>query len=299
MSQLDLRGIGIYLGFTLGLGYVLQAAFLLTGVLNPLALGLFGYTALFVLIGLPGAGAVLARQLSPLAPEDDSRLWPLPAVSTFRLIFLLPAVMLVVNLLLSLLGWTAPDLGVRELVFSITKMQSQPLPPEVQPILPAVLLLGGMGLSVVLGASLYAIFLFCMEYGWRGYLLPKLMPLGALPARLIASLGPIVFAAPGLIYLYATLPEALDDLPEDLLKYAALSIGTGMLFGAIWQRSRHLGLVAIAAGTIAAHGSTIWDALFPNDYWIFTGSSGLILSLAWLLLSFAPGILVGGKPSAK
>lgn len=299
MSQLDMRGVGIFLGITLGLGWALQLLFLYTGVLNPLALGIFGYAALFVLLGLPGIAAVFARQLAPLDAAQDSNLWPLPAISTFRIILVLPLVMLLVNLALSLIGWTAPDFGVRELVFSINKMQSQPLPPEVQPILPAVLLLGGIGLSVVLGASLYAAILFCMEYGWRGYLLPKLMPLGALPARFLASLGPILFALPGLVLMYTMLPEALDDLPEDLLKYAVLSIGTGMLFGAIWQRSRHLGLVSVAAGTLAAHASTLWDALFPNDYWILTGATGLVMSLVWLALSFAPGLLAGGKAAPK
>jgi len=299
MSQIDMRGIGIYLGITLGLGWLLQLVFLYTGLLNPLALGIFGYAALFVLMALPALAAVVARQLAPVDAAEESTLWPLPAISTFRIIALIPLVMLLANGVMSLLGWTAPDFGVRELVYSVTKMQTQPLPPEVQPILPAVLVLGGLGLSVVLGASLYALCLFPMEYGWRGYVLPKLAPLGALPARFLASLGPILFALPGLVYMYVILPEALDDLPEDLLKYAALSIGTGMFFGALWQRSRHLGLVCVAAGTLTAHGSTLWDALFPNDYWVFTGSSGLVLSLAWLILSFVPGVFVSGKAGVK
>lgn len=299
MSQIDMRGIGIYLGITLGLGWLLQLVFLYTGLLNPLALGIFGYAALFILMALPALAAVVARQLAPIEADAESTLWPLPAISTFRIIAVIPLVMLAANAIMSLLGWTGPDLGVRELVFSVTKMQSQPLPPEVQPILPAVLILGGLGLSVVLGASLYALCLFPMEYGWRGYVLPKLAPLGALPARFIASLGPIVFALPGLVYMYMILPEALDDLPEDLLKYTALSIGTGMFFGALWQRSRHLGLVCVAAGTLTAHASTLWDALFPNDFWIFTGGGGLVLSAFWLALSFVPGLLVGGKPAPK
>jgi hypothetical protein len=295
MNRLDWRGIAVFLGFTLVVGYALEAVFLYTGLIGAGKMGLFGQAAFMVLLFLPGLGAVIARQVGPVAPENESRLWPLPAVSTLRIIVAVPLVFAAVNLLLWLVGWTAPDLGVSELVYTIKQQALQPIPADAEPILPALLLLGGLGLSVTLGASLYAAIFFGMEYGWRGYLLPKLLPLGQVPALGISALGPFVLGLPAVVYIHLVTPEASDDLAMALVKYAVLSIGTGVLFGALWLRSRHLGLVALAAGSIAAHASGVWDALFPNDYLILTGSTGVVLSLAWFALGLVPGVLVGKR----
>ena len=71
MNRLDWRGIAVFLGFTLVVGYALEAVFLYTGLIGAGKMGLFGQAALMVLLFLPGLGAVIARQVGPVAPENE------------------------------------------------------------------------------------------------------------------------------------------------------------------------------------------------------------------------------------
>lgn len=298
MGAVDWRGVAIFLGLSFLGGWILQALFLFTGLLNYAAPGVFGYAAMVGLMVWPGACAALARQLAPLPPQQESRVWPLPAISTLRVVAAVPLLMLLGFGLAWLVGWTQPDWTVSELVYSVKQNLITPLPPEAEPLLPMFLLAAGISLSIIMGISVYALLFFFMEYGWRGYLLPKLLPLGAWPAILLTAIGPFLYGLPILLYLFLTAPEALDDLPETAIQLAALSMGTGALLGALWLRSRHLGLVAVAAGTLFGHMSGVWDALFPNDFWVLTGSTGIIFSALCLGLAFFPQILVAG-PRAR
>jgi len=292
MNGVDWKGVGIYAGLVFGVGYVAQAVLLGTGLLNLSSPGVLGSAMLLAMIAWPGAAALVASQVAPLDSEQASRMWPLPSANTFRIVLGIPAVFLVANLVLWALGWTRPDWGVSELVLAAQQRSMQPIPESAQQVLPMFLLVGSLALSTVAGATLYAAVAFLFEFGWRGYLLPKLMPLGTVPATLLAALAPFLLAAPAVVYVHVFTPEALDELPENLVRLGANMVAVGALLAGIWRQTRHLALVAIALGSIVAHAEATWDALFPASYLWFTGSSGLFIAVLWGVLALFPGVLV-------
>ncbi len=298
MGSMDYKGVGIFLALALGGGYLLQAALLLPRILDPYAPNLFGYVGIVLLIIWPGIAAVLARQLAPVNASDEYRLWPLPAVNTLRAIVTVPVVYILANCVSWALGWNTPDWAMSKLIILIKQASAQPLPAEIEPMLPGVMLIGGLTFSILVGMTLYAAIFFCMEYGWRGYLLPKLAPLGGIHSLLIAAVLPALYAAPYFIYAHMVADEAMDDLPEALVRLLAVSLSTGLLFGVVWRRTQHLGLLAVLAGSIAAHMGGVWDMLFASGYWWFTGSTGLVICGFWLLLAAFPKLLLRAPKSA-
>jgi membrane protease YdiL (CAAX protease family) len=131
-----------------------------------------------------------------------------------------------------------------------------------------------------------------MEYAFRGYLLPKLSPLGKWFSVALAAAGPFLYGVPFVVYSHVVAPEALDDLPESLFRLFAITFSSGLLLGILWNHTRHLGLIAILAGSIVAHVYGIWDSLFAMQHYWFTGSTGLIAAILWGLLAAYPKAFV-------
>lgn len=292
MASLDVRGVGVFLLLTFGGGYLLQLVLLLTGVLDPFEPGFFGYIAIAAIVLWPGIAALLARQWAPLDKDFEYTVWPLPTVNTLRIVATVPLVFLMSNLIASIPGWTAPDWRMTKMVHLVKQAATQPLPSEIEPMLPAVMLVGGLGFSVLLGVLFYAPLLFGLEYAFRGYLLPKLSHLGKWPSVALAAIGPFLYGIPFVVYSHVVAPEALDDLPESLFRVFAPTFSSGLLLGMLWIHTRHLGLIAVAAGSIVAHVYGVWDSLFAMQYYWFTGSTGLIVATLWTLLAVYPKAFV-------
>jgi hypothetical protein len=146
-------------------------------------------------------------------------------------------------------------------------------------------------LSLVLGPTLYAVLMVGNEYGWRGYLLPRLMPLGRWTAY------PVVGLLWGLSYAPLVLWAGGGAGPRmaHLLMGLAAALVASAVLGEVWRRSRHLGLTAVCSGCLVCQASTIWDFLFPSATTRFPwgGSTGVVSVLIWVAVAFMPDLFFG------
>jgi uncharacterized protein len=164
--------------------------------------------------------------------------------------------------------------------------EAVPLPLHaVLALQPVNIVIGGV-LNVVLGA-------FGEEWGWRGWLLPKLRPLGAWPAVVLVGLLWGIWHAP-LILLGHNYPEApvtgvLLFLPFCIL-WGVLHGWTRLYTGSVWPAALMHGTLNAGAAlpVLLLHADTpfdpVWDAPLGVAGWILPAVAIALL------------VLVGGWP---
>ncbi len=111
--------------------------------------------------------------------------------------------------------------------------------------------------AVLLAPLLNSLFTFGEEWGWRGYLLPQLLPLGQWPALLISGVIWGLWHAPIILlgYNYPLYPQL------GVLLMTVLCVLLGIIFG--WTR--------LATGSV-------WPAVIAHA--TLNGSAGVVLLLA-------------------
>jgi membrane protease YdiL (CAAX protease family) len=147
-------------------------------------------------------------------------------------------------------------------------------------------------LAVLLAPVLNAVFAFGEELGWRGYLLPRLLPLGQWPALLVSGVIWGLWHAPVILlgYNYPAHPV------PGVLMMVGLCVILGILFGwtrlatgSIWPAViAHGALNGSAATTLLfAKAGTSFDAIHAG----ITGWTGWILPVLWILMLVLTGRL--------
>jgi membrane protease YdiL (CAAX protease family) len=111
--------------------------------------------------------------------------------------YLLPPLLIAAGIGLSLLigyqHWTDPVTALQQAVAAhqpanVPHQPAPPLPPGVTPHqLAQIALISQLVLALTLGIPINMIFTFGEEFGWRGYLLPRLAPLGGGWAALLTG----------------------------------------------------------------------------------------------------------------
>lgn len=129
------------------------------------------------------------------------------------------------------------------------------------------------------------------ELGWRGWLLPKLMPLGALPALLISGVIWAAWHAPVILLGY-NYPDAPGWL--GMAAMAGLCIPIGAVFGWLRLRSGSVWPAALAHGAFnAAAGSYLLFAKagehVDTTQATVLGWSGWIVPLVFVVVLLAAG----------
>ncbi len=148
--------------------------------------------------------------------------------------------------------------------------------------------LGALVASLPLLFVLSCVFAFAEEFGWRGFLLPKLLPIG--PRRAVLMSGPIWFVwhAPlilgGLLYTR----QSSMSLPLALILGFFLTCGAAVALGYLRLRFDSVFLPTFAHGLLNTLGGVV-IALLPevNPIWgDFSGVVGvsLVVIVALLIL---------------
>ena len=230
----------------------------------------------------PGLAAILTTLLVEKQPLAGLNLRRLGKKKVYLWAWLLP---LVLTVLAGILTWLF-GLGKLDLQFSaIRKAMEQAGSPGISP----VLVIGvQMLIALTLGPLFNALFGLGEELGWRGFLLPRLLPLGQFPAILIS----------GAIWGIWHMPVILQghNYPQHPVAGVFLMIGFCILFGAIlsWLYLRTSSPWAPALG----HGSLNAVAGLPLLFMpgVDLALGGTLTSLTgWIPLALFVGWLVWSK----
>jgi len=290
---MNTKGIALFLG----LSYFLVALTTLIGVSEGfLALekpNLFQYLLLVAMMGIPALSAFIARLVFPDEERPSLPIWPVPVAPAISVTLVAPVLFGFSYAIATLFGLTRPQWGLGGLLNRVKDQLSAPLTPGVESAAPAVGLIAYPIFSVVVGATLYAVIALGSEIGWRGYLMPRLQPLGRVTAWAITGLCWGLWFLP---LVYAWYAEAeLRGVAGSMVRVVALAIALSLLLGGIVQKTGHLGIAAMALGAFAGQDSGIWSHLFEQATPPWTGTVGVINIVVWGIAGGAVWRWKGGK----
>jgi hypothetical protein len=279
-NGLDRKGILTFLVITFVVSYALQWIVMRIGSLTVLA-----YLVPFV----PAFAAAVASRVSVTPAYPRGTLWPMPKLTVLRMACVIPLLFAAAYCLPWALGLLTPDWTLSELISMLPFAERYQLPAALAGRMPLICLAGGIALSVVLGPTAYALLLAGNEYGWRGYLLPRLMPLGRWPA----------YGIVGVMWGFSFMPLMLNNSSGSAIRNGLLALAMAMILsaalGEVWRRSRHLGLTIICAGCLVCQASSVWVYVFPGATTAFPWSDrfGLIALVVWAIVAAVPNLLFG------
>ena len=257
MTGRDIRSIAVFLAIAFGLSWL---------VALPLWLGDGLASPWFVLVSLAmmltPAIAALVVVLLVEQPHSKARALGLSPIRPLGRFFaylglglLVPIVLVLVALPVGALLGVYPADFVNFSAFQdlIAAQLADAGAPDIA--VPIGLLVVVQLVSIPVGALINLIPALGEELGWRGWLLPRLMPLGTVPALLISGVIWGLWHAP-LILLGYNYPDAPGWL--GLIMMVGMCILVGAVFGWLRMRSESVWPAALAHGAFnAAAGSAI------------------------------------------
>ncbi len=280
---MDKKGIFAYLVLTFGAFYAVTAVVYWAGASSAA-----GYLT-WLLVVVPAGAAWLAARLSS-ASVDPGTIRGIPKLAALRAALLIPVIFAAAYLMMTVIGQGKPDWRMGSMLAQLPSARELQLSGPIAALLPTVYLVMGFVVSAILGPTVFALFVLANEYGWRGYLLPRLMPLGRPLAYVLSGLALGLAYAP----LFAVTSYTASGWMWVLVP--AMAIVVSAVLGEVWRRSRHLGLVCVFAGCILCQATTIWPYLFPEGASVrypWGGRLGVVMILVWGIVALTPGFFFG------
>jgi membrane protease YdiL (CAAX protease family) len=273
-SKLDIRRIVIFLGFAFGIAWIAGLIIYLTGGLTNSPQIAPGVSLALVLLatvymGSPALGNVLTRLITHEGWKDVGlrphfkKGWPFWLAGWF-----LPVVMTLPGALLFFLLF--PQYFDASLPYLQRLMAASPIPPSMTPWTLAIIQLAQ---GVLIAPIINSISTFGEEFGWRAYLLPKLMPLGSRKAMVLIGLiwgiwhWPVIFMGYEYGFNYPGYPWAGP------LLFIWITFGLGIFLG--W---------------LALRGKSVWPAVIGHA--AINGVAGV----AVFAIAGEPNTLLGPLP---
>ena len=266
LKALDWRGIRLFLGLCFGLTWTMEISALTYGTrfdaLTPATVALLG---LIMLIPAGSAFSVLRWLTREGFASAGLRLGPW---QPYVFVWLgVPCLFGVIYILTAVLG-----LGVFSTDLSLFLRELPPLPPGKHlPLTPVLLCTLGFA-SLTVGLLITSLFTFGEEFGWTGYLLPKLLPLGRW--RAVAIYGAIW----GL--WHAPLIAGGFNYPGHQVSGIALmcifTTAIGMVQCTLLIRFKSVILTSFLHGAINSQARGIWPVLFTSVTPLWGGVAGLL-----------------------
>ena len=270
---MDMKGIAAFLVLAFGLAFAAEAALLASDWINFENREARGPVSIHLLYFIPGIAAFLAHRFVSKTPPIAGTLWPLNWVHVALAVVGVGAVSSIGIGLQILLGVIEPDWELTRLtsLFEDNNLTMTAPTPWV--------LITSTAITALLGIVMYGPLCLAAEYGWRGYFLPRLMPMGKVRAYVVVGLfwglwfTPIIFTrAMGTAVPFSTLARVL-----------IMALVLSFILGEIYARSNSLSLCAIIAGSFTAQLSGIEIYLFPVPDPPWAHSFGYVSLGVWIL----------------
>jgi uncharacterized protein len=267
----DAHAVSWFLLITFGLTWGVEGVLLVRGVsferIPPVFLGYI----VAALMWTPAIGAIITRKAilreSLRVPEARLRLGDLRPYAIVMAV--MPIIFAVVYGLTMLLGLGRLDLSLKRFLAQAEAMAGHSLGPQP----PAPLVIAGIVFgSIMVAPFINSVFAFGEEYGWRGFLLPKLLPLGRWPAHLIGGIIWGLWHAPLILmgFNYPGYPWA------GVAWMCSLTTFLG-IFESEWTlRYGSVLLASFIHGAFNSQVYGIWRVIVPDAHPLLAGFGGLI-----------------------
>ncbi len=276
-NQLDKKGILWFLVITFGLTYAIEGVLILSGFRVTVMPAITGQLVIAGVMWVPALAAFITIKFITREGFSIACIrfgsWK-PYLATALII---PVCYVIIFGLTWLLGFGQPDWTLQQFQSMIADAAGQPLPSMPSPavVLPAMFL-GTLFVSPIVN-GLWA---YGEELGWRGYLLPKLMPLGKPKAYLILGVVWGLWHMPIILigFNYPGYPLL------GVLMMIGLMTSLGFYINELTLRHNSSILAGWVHGLFNSQRLGVWALLFPSLNPLLGGAVGVISILMWALL---------------
>ncbi|MFO0985148.1 MAG: CPBP family intramembrane glutamic endopeptidase [Planctomycetota bacterium] len=279
----DRRAVLVFLLITFALTFGIEGVMLARGFSLAHFPPLFAQLVILSVMWVPGASAVLVRKIvlreSLRAPAARLHVGVLRPYLIVMLV--MPAMFAVVYGITVLLGLGKLDLSLATFLAQMQSATGKPISNAP----PAGLVIAAIAIaSITIAPFLNGLFAFGEEYGWRGFLLPELLPLGRVRAHLIGGVIWGLWHAPLVLmgFNYPGHPWA------GIAWMCALTTLLG-IFESEWTlRHRSTILASFIHGSFNAQAYGVWRLIVADVDPLLGGLGGCVgLAAAMVLAAWA------------
>lgn len=270
------KGILTFLGITFLITYVIEGALILSGFRFEGISAKYGQVVVAVVMWVPTVAALLTCKFVTHEGFGSLNLrlgsWKPYLVSGL----VIPLCFVIIYGLTWLAGLGQPDWELKEFqaLFVAAGAEAPSIPS------PALALIALFVASLVAGAFVNGFAALGEEIGWRGFLLPRLMPLGK----------PLAYTIVGIVWGLWHLPLLLIGFVYPgqpllgTLAFVALTTTFGIYMNELSLRYRSSILAGWLHGVFNSQRLGMWALLFPTINPLIGGYAGIIGLAVWLAL---------------
>jgi len=229
---------------------------------------------------MPGLGAIIATRYGEKQELKTLGLGKLGNKKIYIWAWLVPILAVIGTGLISMLI----GFGKFDPTFQMIRESMEGLPDMPETAIPLVMAVQLVS-SLTLAPLFNTVFALGEELGWRGYLLPKLLPLGQIPAVIISGTIWGIWHAPAILQGHNYPKHPVLGVGMMIVFTILMSI----LFSWLYLKTKSPWAPALAHGTLNAVAGL--PLLFLVDVDLTLG--GTLTSVSgWLALAFVAGILI-------
>ncbi len=267
-NTLQRKGILSFLVITFAITYLIEGALILSGFRFTAIPGMFGQLVVLAAMWVPTFATLITVKFVTHERHaiGNFRLGPLKSYVEAAIV--LPAAFAAIYGVTWSLGLSTLDLKLEQFrtMFVNTGMDLPAIPDPALPIL------GILFASLVIGPFVNGFIALGEEIGWRGYLLPRLMPLGKARAYMLSGLVWGLWHTP-LVLIGYTYP---DHPILGSLMFIAMTTALGVYINEVTIQNNSVILAGWAHGIFNAQKLGVWSLIFPGVNPLIGGYPGIV-----------------------
>lgn len=273
---MDKKALWVFLISTFGVTLALIVGARLAGFTLFDAPILLSQLAVLAAMFVPAVSAIVTQKFVVKKPlkELGFRFGPW---SMYAKAYALICLMFAVNYALVWIFVVSPDFTLMSFIGQYSDLQ-----PGLKLPMPAWQMVVIFALMTFVGSPIFNIIpSLGEEIGWRGFLLPKLEPLGRVKASIISGMIWALWHTPMILLLGFTYGK--QAWPGVLLHFLLVT-SLGIWMGHVWFKTRSTLLSGFIHAVFNANAYGIWTMLFVSDNKLMVGGAGLIGTTLCMLL---------------